>query len=90
MTDPIMQTIKEGDTVRLRNGHERTVEFIAHMPHDLHDGYDYVIRLSGYEADTYSEDGDWIAEEDESILDIIEVIVKVKPNEKKKCFQFWL
>lgn len=67
-----LESISEGDTVRLRNGTITNVEFIAYMPDDLHMDYDYVIRLSGYEASTYTESGLWAADEENGI-DIIEV-----------------
>ena len=67
-----LESMNEGDTVRLRNGTITKVEFIAYMPDDLHMDYDYVIRLAGYEASTFTESGLWTADEENGI-DIIEV-----------------
>lgn len=67
-----LESISEGDTVRLRDGTVITVEFIAYMPDDLISGYAYVVRLSGHEASTYTPEGIF-CEDDESPIDIIEV-----------------
>ena len=72
MSDSLLEGINEGDTVRLRDGTVTTVEFIAYMPDDLHMDYDYVVRLDGYGATTFTESGLWAAEEANGI-DIIEV-----------------
>lgn len=72
MSEFTLESINEGDTVRLRNGTVTKVNFIAYMPDDLHMDYDYVVRLEGYEAATYTENGHW-SEGQESSIDIIEV-----------------
>ncbi|MFX2258308.1 hypothetical protein V6380_16310 [Acinetobacter variabilis] len=72
MSDSVLEVINEGDTVRLRDGTVTTVDFIAYMPDDLITGYEYVVRLSGHEAATYTSGG-LFCEDDESPIDIIEV-----------------
>ena len=72
MSDSLLEVINEGDTVRLRDGTVTTVQFIAYMPDDLHMDYDYVVRLDGYGATTFTESGLWAAEKANGI-DIIEV-----------------
>lgn len=76
MTGFTLDLINEGDSVRLRDGTVTTVEFIAYMPDDLHMDYEYVVRLSGYEAAAYTESGHW-SEGQESSIDIIEAQGKI-------------
>jgi hypothetical protein len=83
MSEFNLENVNEGDSVRLRNGTISTVEFIAYMPDDLHMDYDYVVRLSGHEAGTFTEKGIWIYD-DENNIDIIEII----KNNSKTAFQF--
>ncbi|BBL22266.1 hypothetical protein [Acinetobacter radioresistens] len=72
MFNSFMETVNEGDAVRLRSGKVCKVEFIAYMPDDLISNYDYVVRLSGSEPATYTNDGKWYEDEDTE-SDIVEV-----------------
>ncbi len=72
MTSSIMRLINEGDTVRLRNDTITTVDFIAHMPDDLINDYEYIVRLNGFEPVTYTVDGKFYTDV-ESNIDIMEV-----------------
>lgn len=74
MSISIMKSINEGDKVRLRDKSLVTVEFIAHMPDDLINGFEYVVRLSGLETYAFSECGKFYDNFDSGI-DIMEVVV---------------
>lgn len=67
-----MENIDKGNIIILRDGTEKAVEFIGYMPDDLHIGYEYVIKLEGCEASSYTEEGLW-SSETESTMDIIEI-----------------
>lgn len=73
MSISIMKSINEGNKVRLRDNTIVTVEFIAHMPDDLINGFEYVVRLSDLEPLTYSEYGKFYDNVDSGI-DIMEVV----------------
>lgn len=85
MSEMIMAKVNEGDQVRLRSGNIAKVEFIAYMPDDLHIDYAYVVRLSGYEAATFTENGNFDHDSDSNI-DIIEILENT--TKPKSPFQF--
>lgn len=68
----VMEKLESGMVVLLRDGTLKNVEFIAYMPDDLHMDYDYVVKLEGYEAATYTDKGLW-SHDLESPNDILEI-----------------
>ncbi|MBF4454014.1 hypothetical protein IRT38_01100 (plasmid) [Acinetobacter sp. SK-43] len=68
----VMSNLESGMVVCLRDGSVVNVEFIAYMPNDLHMDYDYVVKLEGYEAAAYTEQGHWSHYLD-SPIDILEI-----------------